>query len=98
MTLSAGARLGTYEILAPLGAGGMGEVYRARDARLGWEVAAKVQPPSIGVDEETLARFEARGEGGPERVSGGARSDIESGSMLPAGVTPGMLSQPPRGA
>ena len=50
MTLSAGTRLGPYEILAPIGAGGMGEVYRAKDPRLGREVAIKVwydwRPPS----------------------------------------------------
>jgi serine/threonine protein kinase len=44
MTLQAGSRLGPYEILSPLGAGGMGEVYRAKDPRLGREVAVKVLP------------------------------------------------------
>ena len=50
MTLSAGSRLGPYEVLAPLGAGGMGEVYRARDARLGREVAIKVLPAALASD------------------------------------------------
>ena len=58
MTLSAGSRLGPYEVLAPLGAGGMGEVYRARDPRLGREVAIKVLPASFSQDAERLRRFE----------------------------------------
>ena len=58
MPLSAGTRLGAYEIIAPLGAGGMGEVYRARDARLGREVAIKVLPPAFATDPEAVARFE----------------------------------------
>ena len=58
MTLAAGTRLGPYEILAPLGAGGMGEVYRARDPRLGREVAIKVLPASFSQDADRLRRFE----------------------------------------
>ncbi|HYK43286.1 MAG TPA: protein kinase, partial [Thermoanaerobaculia bacterium] len=58
MPLKAGSRLGPYEILAPIGAGGMGEVYRARDARLGREVAIKVLPASFSADPDRLRRFE----------------------------------------
>src|SRR5881398_443296 len=53
-----GAKLGPYEIIAPLGAGGMGEVYRARDTRLGRDVAVKVLPSSYSDDKERLQRFE----------------------------------------
>ena len=52
------SRLGPYEILAPLGAGGMGEVYRARDTRLGRDVAIKVLPAGLSSDPERLQRFE----------------------------------------
>ena len=58
MTLEPGARLGPYEILAAIGAGGMGEVYRARDPRLGREVAIKVLPAGAVDDPERRARFE----------------------------------------
>ncbi len=58
MTLTAGTKLGPYEILAPLGAGGMGEVYRAKDPRLGREVAIKVLPASFSQDPDRLKRFE----------------------------------------
>src|SRR5215469_2300299 len=58
MALAAGARLGPYEILAPLGAGGMGEVYRARDMRLGRDVAIKVLPQHLSSNPDLKARFE----------------------------------------
>src|SRR5215831_9341608 len=58
MALTPGSRLGPYEILAPLGAGGMGEVYRAKDPRLKRDVAIKVLPASYSQDAERLRRFE----------------------------------------
>ncbi len=58
MTLSAGARLGPYEIHSALGAGGMGEVYRARDPRLGRDVAIKILPADFSADPDRLRRFE----------------------------------------
>src|SRR5215467_1059693 len=58
MPLSAGARLGPYEIIAAIGAGGMGEVYRARDTKLERDVALKVLPPQLATDRAALARFE----------------------------------------
>src|SRR5262245_5950542 len=58
MTFSAGSRLGAYQILQPLGKGGMGEVYRARDMKLGRDVAIKVLPADFARDAERIARFQ----------------------------------------
>lgn len=58
MAIGAGTRLGPYEVLAPIGAGGMGEVYMARDTRLGRDVAIKILPPAFADDPDRRARFE----------------------------------------
>jgi serine/threonine protein kinase len=58
MTLSPGSRLGPYEVLSPLGAGGMGEVYKAKDTRLDRTVAVKVLPSHLSSSEEVRQRFE----------------------------------------
>src|SRR5215510_9338223 len=57
MTLQTGLRLGPYEIVAPIGRGGMGEVYRARDSRLNRDVALKILPQAFALDPDRLARF-----------------------------------------
>ena len=62
MALSAGTHLGPYEILAPLGAGGMGEVYRATDTNLKRQVAIKVLPAAVSSDSDRLARLQREAE------------------------------------
>src|SRR5262245_40052438 len=64
MSLPAGTRLGPYEIAGPLGAGGMGEVFRARDTRLNRDVAIKILPPDFAADRDRLARFEPAAQAG----------------------------------
>jgi len=66
LPLQPGVRLGPYEIVSPLGAGGMGEVYRARDMRLGREVAVKILPAHLSCNPDLKARFE-RGPGRSRR-------------------------------
>src|SRR5919198_1130319 len=60
--LAAGTRLGVYEVIAPIGAGGMGEVYRARDTRLKRDVALKALPEALATDPDRLARFQREAE------------------------------------
>jgi serine/threonine protein kinase len=57
MFIAPGSRLGAYEVLTPLGAGGMGEVFRARDTKLNRDVALKVLPEAFTLDPDRLARF-----------------------------------------
>jgi eukaryotic-like serine/threonine-protein kinase len=89
MTLASGTRLGPYEIVAPLGAGGMGEVYRARDERLKRDVAVKVLPPSFSDDPDRLRRFEqeAQTAGGLNHPNLTAVHDVGSHGGAPYIVT-----------
>src|SRR5512139_2447643 len=89
MGLVQGARVGPYEILAPLGAGGMGEVYRARDPRLGREVALKVLPAAVAGDADRLRRFaqEARAAGGLNHPNVLAVYDVGAADDTPYLVT-----------
>src|SRR5688500_9254610 len=63
MPLTAGTRIGPYEVLGPLGEGGMGEVYRARDSRLQRDVAIKILPEAFAADPDRLARFKREAQG-----------------------------------
>src|SRR5262249_51119915 len=89
MALTPGSRLGPYEILAALGAGGMGEVYRAKDPRLGRQVAIKVLPPSYSQDADRLRRFEqeAQAAGGLNHPNITAVYDLGSHEGAPYIVT-----------
>jgi Tol biopolymer transport system component len=89
MSLSTGTKLGPYEILAPIGAGGMGEVYRAKDPRLGREVAIKVLPTTFSQDADRLHRFEqeARAAGILNHPNITAVHDIGSANGSPYIVT-----------
>ncbi|MEX1245052.1 MAG: protein kinase [Thermoanaerobaculia bacterium] len=83
MPISAGTRLGPYEILAPIGAGGMGEVYRARDERLKRDVAIKVLPASFSDNPERLRRFEQ------EAQAAGALNHPNITAVYDTGTNPG---------
>jgi serine/threonine protein kinase len=77
MTLTAGSRVGPYEIQSALGAGGMGEVYRARDRRLNRDVAIKILPDTFVNDPDRLARFEREAQ-----VAEAVRSGSSSSTVL----------------
>ena len=85
MILTPGARVGPYQIVAELGAGGMGEVYRARDPRIGREVAVKVLPPSFAVDADRVRRFEQ------EARAAGALNHPNLLTIFDAGTHDGIL-------
>jgi len=95
MGLNSGTKLGPYEILSSIGAGGMGEVYRALDSRLGRDVAIKILPESLARDGERLRRFEQ------EARSVGALNHPNILSVYDIGVndgTPFMVTELLRGA
>jgi len=83
LALSAGTRLGPYEILSPLGVGGMGEVYRARDSKLGRSVAIKALPSDVARDREKLdrCRLEAKVLASPQAFWGGLRWASDGNSV-----------------
>jgi serine/threonine protein kinase len=74
VTLETGTRLGPYEVLSPLGAGGMGEVFKAKDTRIDRAVALKVLPEKFFEDEDSRARFEREALSTHSRKSTGATS------------------------
>ena len=88
MALPSGARLGPYEILSAIGAGGMGEVYRARDTRLDRTVAIKVLPPEFSADPDRLARFQREA----KTIAGLSHPHIctlhDVGEVIPSGPLP----------
>ncbi len=89
MALSQGDRLGRYEIVGPLGAGGMGEVYRARDTELEREVAVKVLPEAVSGDPDRLERFkrEARAVAALSHHPGGTGA-VSNGTTASPGSLP----------
>ena len=76
-----GTKLGPYEVVVPLGAGGMGEVYRARDSRLGRDVALKVLPAAVGGDPDRLARLQREAQVGALRA---LQQEAAAQAALPA--------------
>src|SRR5260370_25758182 len=99
MPLAPGTRLGPYEILAPLGSGGMGEVYRSRDSKLERTVAVKVLPPHMAEDRQALARFEREAKAVAALSNPGIRAILDFGSQQ--GVAHSAMERPeddtPRG-
>src|ERR1700682_1262965 len=80
MALTSGTRLRSYEVLAQIGAGGMGEVYRDRDSKLGRDVAIKVLPANFVNDPERLSRFQREAHAGSAELSE-CRSDSWAGAF-----------------
>ena len=87
MPLSPGTKLGQYEVVEAIGAGGMGEVYRARDPKLGREVASKGLPDDLRQDSECLTRFEREAQKNPLNESKRGKRDRPDPSALAEFVT-----------
>ena len=87
VSLTAGTRLGPYEIVSALGAGGMGEVYRARDTKLGREVALKILPDAFANDADRLARFQREAQIARVPQSSAHRADLRVRGRSVAGTT-----------
>jgi serine/threonine protein kinase len=85
MSLQAGTRLGSYEILAPIGVGGMGEVYRAHDTKLNRDVALKVLPDLLAGDPDRLARFRREAQVLASLNHGAAHAGLPAGPGSDAG-------------
>ncbi|MGA2202441.1 MAG: hypothetical protein ABSG40_10815 [Terriglobales bacterium] len=88
MALTSGTKLGPYEIQSPLGAGGMGELYRGRDSRLGRDVALKVLPVAFAADTERMARIAI--EEALRSAAGFAPNRCRAGSFAPLASRPAM--------
>jgi serine/threonine protein kinase len=95
VTLVPGTRLGPYEVVSALGAGGMGEVYRARDTKLGRDVALKILPAAFTTDAERLVRFRREESGAFKKGLQEELTVLERLAVRPVGSLPAVTVEPP---